>query len=127
MRRRGFLKAAAAVPAAALVAGRASLAGAEAAGLRGQAPAAAAAPDEVTAEARAMFDAMKAMLGRTYTADEEERVMRRLEGAVRQNKQMASAGLKNWDEPITIFSADDGRLPDAPVRRHPISVPGGQP
>ena len=123
MRRRGFLKAAAAVPAAALAAGRVSLAPVEAATPGGQAPPAAAA--DVSAEARAMYEAMKAMLGRTYTADEEQRVMRRLEGVVRQNRQMAAAGLKNWDEPVTMF-ADDGRLPDAPIRRHPIAVPGGR-
>jgi len=124
MRRRGFLKAAAAVPAAALAAGRVSLAPVEAAGSAAQPPAAAAA--DVSAEARAMYEAMKAMLGRTYTADEEQRVMRRLEGVVRQNRQMAAAGLKNGDEPVTMFAADDGRLPDAPIRRHPIAVPGGR-
>ena len=121
--RRGFLRAAAAVPAAAIAVGRASLSPASAAEVGGQAPADAA--GDAAAEARAMYEAMKVMLGRTYTPDEEARVMRRLEGAVRQNRQMAAAGLVNGDEPATVFAADDGRLPDAPIRRHPIRVPGG--
>jgi hypothetical protein len=95
--RRGFLTAAAAVPAAALAGGRPGTAPVGA-----QAPEAAAA--DVTPEARAMFDAMKTMLGRQYSPDEEQRVMRRLEGAVRQHRQMGRAGLQNGDEPVTVFN-----------------------
>ncbi|MGE5243403.1 MAG: hypothetical protein ACM3SQ_04160 [Betaproteobacteria bacterium] len=99
--RRRFLSAAAGVPAAAIAAGRVVF-DPRVAAAAGQAPQAGAA--ETTPQARALFDAMKAMLGREYTADEEQRVMRRLEGAVRQHEQMNRAGLQNGDEPVTVFN-----------------------
>lgn len=97
--RRTFLKAAALAPVAAAAPG--ALVDAAA-----QAPQAANGAAEAPAAARAMFEAMKAAIGRPYTPDEEARIMRKLEAAERQHAAMNEAGLKNWDEPVTVFFAE---------------------
>ncbi len=110
--RRRFLEAAAAVPAAAIAAGQIVVDPGVVAAAAVQAPQGAA--TDTSPQARAMFDAMKAMLGRDYTPDEEQRVMRRLENALRQHDQMGKAGLQNGDEPVTVFNpVSDGMITPA--------------
>jgi hypothetical protein len=119
--RRRFLTAAAAAPAAAIVAGRTAFVAPVAAAA--QAPQAAS---ETTPQARAMFDAMKAMLGREYTADEEARLMRRIDGALRQHEQMNKAGLENGDEPVTVFSPVTDAMMTPTAKATPRRVGGGR-
>jgi hypothetical protein len=120
--RRRFLTAAAAAPAAAIAAGRTALV-APVAAAAAQAP---QAGTETTPQARAMFDAMKAMLGREYTSDEEARLMRRIDGALRQHEQMNKAGLENGDEPVTVFSPVTDAMMTPTAKATPRRVGGGR-